>query len=281
MPGANYTGGRRNAAKARSKDTTGRLQRGHFSKQRLGILADALRTRRTDHQSLSSSRPSPDDPNLPSNSPSGSLISPSVYSTCTPAATIYDISLGHAKRDLAQKQRRRHSAQQDFHPHRNDGLPFSPSPQPCLDPSVRNDFPTVTSPVLTGNGEPDPAPSSQTLLPATTSAAIPSCTSSSSPSRPRSRQSPHPEPASHRASFPEKQPTPVTETPLKRRSKVLDLIDISDRKRFLSSSDSSVCRTAHVRLHTILQITTRFAVYHISHIVPYSPTHPIPNLFSP
>lgn len=264
MGGANYTGGRRNAAKARSKDTTTRLQRGHFSKQRLGILTDALRSRRTDHhQSLSHSRLSPDDPNLTSNSPSGSLISPSVYSTCTPAATVYDISLEHAKRDFAQKQRQRQSAQL----HWTDGLPSSP----CLDPSARNDLPAVTSPVLTGNGKPDTtAPSSQTLLSATTPAAIPSCTSSSSsPSRPLSRQSSYPEPEPHPASLSEKQPTPVTDV---RRSKVLDLIDISDRERFcflrtprFVALPVSMYIPSHKSWRTFL-----FIIYHTA---PYRPTH--------
>jgi hypothetical protein len=215
MVGANYTGGRRNAAKARAKDTTGRLQRGHFSKQRLGILTDALRSRRPDHQSLARSRPSAaaDDPNLTPNSWSG-------YSTCAPAATVYDISLGHAKRDLAEKQQRQ-PAQYNSHLRRNGSGPFSPPLQPGLphlDPRVRNDLPAVTpvdSLALTVNGKPD---TMQTLLPAT---AISSCATPSSPSRS--------EPAFHRTSLPEQQSTPITEMP-KRRSKILDLINISDRE---------------------------------------------------
>ncbi|KIP11169.1 hypothetical protein PHLGIDRAFT_157855 [Phlebiopsis gigantea 11061_1 CR5-6] len=42
MAGANYMGGRRNAAKARVRDTDGRLQRSHFSKQRFPVLAKGL-----------------------------------------------------------------------------------------------------------------------------------------------------------------------------------------------------------------------------------------------
>ena len=210
MVGANYTGGRRNAAKARSKDTTGRLQRGHFSKQRLAILTDALRSRRPDHQPLTCSRPAAaaDHPNPTSNPRSGSL-----YSTPTPAATIYDISLGHAQRDLAQKKALR-----------NGGGPFLPT---RLDPCVRNDLPAVTpvdsstSLALTGKGEPDPAAAPQTLLP-------PSCATTPSPPshslpQPNSPQ----ESPFRRRSLLERQPAPVTRLP---RSKILDLIHISDRE---------------------------------------------------
>ena len=202
MVGANYTGGRRNAAKARSKDTTGRLQRGHFSKQRLGILTDALRSTRPDR-----SRPSAgsDDPNLTSNPRPG-------YATCTPPATVYDISLVHAKRDLAQKKLWRG--------------PFSPPlqpGQPYPDPRVRNDSPTLMSP-----------PSPQTLLPETASAAIPSFATPSSPPYSLPQPSPHPEPASPRTPLPRKQPTPTAKTPPKLRSKILDLIDNSDREHILS-----------------------------------------------
>ncbi|KAI0346544.1 hypothetical protein BDW22DRAFT_1425997 [Trametopsis cervina] len=42
MAGANYMGGRRNAAKARIKDENGRLQKCHFGKQRLSILTKGL-----------------------------------------------------------------------------------------------------------------------------------------------------------------------------------------------------------------------------------------------
>ncbi|KAJ7880993.1 hypothetical protein B0H14DRAFT_2705708, partial [Mycena olivaceomarginata] len=38
-PGANYMGGKRNAARARSKDTTGRAQKNHFTRQRRDILS--------------------------------------------------------------------------------------------------------------------------------------------------------------------------------------------------------------------------------------------------
>ncbi|KAF9647160.1 hypothetical protein BDM02DRAFT_2810071 [Thelephora ganbajun] len=237
MVGANYTGGRRNAAKARSKDTAARLQRGHFSKQRLGIITDALRSRRPDHQSLSRALPSAvaDNPNLTSNHPSGSLISPSRYSTCTQVATVYDISFAHAKRHLAQNQPQpRQSTQQDLHLHRNDD-PSPPQPErPRLDPSVRNHSPVVTSAesstslALTGKGEPDPTSSPQTSLLATASTTISSCATSPSPSRSIPQLSYHPEPAFRRAALPDKQPTPVTEVPSKRRPKILDLIDISN-----------------------------------------------------
>ena len=239
MAGANYTGGRRNAAKARSKDTTGRLQRGHFSKQRLGILTDALRSRRPDH--IPPTRPLPsvgaDNPNLTSNPRSGSLISPSGYSTSAPTATVYDISLGHAKRDLAQKQLRLHQpARLDFHPHLNtDGL-FSPPSQPG--PSISSDSPAVTplesSLALTGKGEPNTEFSPRTLLLATTSAAVPSCATIPSQSYTLPQPSPRPEPAFARGSLTEKQATPVTTgQPSKRPSKILDLIDISDREHIL------------------------------------------------
>ena len=253
MVGANYTGGRRNAAKARSKDTTGRLQRGHFSKQRLGILTDALRSR-PDHQSLSRSRPSAVTGN------------PNLNSACTPAATIHDISLGHAKRRLAQEQRRQ-SAQLDLHPHSNDPVSFSPSQQPGkprLDPSVRNDLSPVTSAqsstslALTVKGKPDPAPSLQTLLPATASAAI----FPSSPFLPQPQTSSHPEPAFPRASLPELQS--------KRRSKILDLLDISDRKRF-SSLRIPPFPTLHMLGIPHHKITARLAVYRIAHYLPHTP----------
>ncbi|KAJ7746342.1 hypothetical protein B0H16DRAFT_1557108 [Mycena metata] len=41
-PGANYMGGKRNAARARSKDTTGRAHKNFFSRQRLDILSKGL-----------------------------------------------------------------------------------------------------------------------------------------------------------------------------------------------------------------------------------------------
>ncbi|KAJ7510488.1 hypothetical protein B0H11DRAFT_2415869 [Mycena galericulata] len=41
-PGANYMGGKRNAARTRSKDTTGRVQKTFFSRQRLDILSKNL-----------------------------------------------------------------------------------------------------------------------------------------------------------------------------------------------------------------------------------------------
>ncbi|THH09030.1 hypothetical protein EW145_g2304 [Phellinidium pouzarii] len=42
MTGANYMGGRRNAARARTKDIASRVQKGHFSKQRHQILVQGL-----------------------------------------------------------------------------------------------------------------------------------------------------------------------------------------------------------------------------------------------
>ncbi|KAI0734226.1 hypothetical protein C8Q72DRAFT_456176 [Fomitopsis betulina] len=42
MGGANYMGGKRNFVKARAKDATGKAQRNHFGKQRLGILTKGL-----------------------------------------------------------------------------------------------------------------------------------------------------------------------------------------------------------------------------------------------
>ncbi|KAI0635695.1 hypothetical protein C8Q77DRAFT_1099052 [Trametes polyzona] len=42
MPGANYMGGKRNAARARVKDATGQAQRSHFGKKRFEILRTGL-----------------------------------------------------------------------------------------------------------------------------------------------------------------------------------------------------------------------------------------------
>lgn len=268
MVGANYTGGRRNAAKARSKDTTGRLQRGHFSKQRLGILTNALGSRGPDHNSLSCP-PVADNPNLTARPRSGSLISPSGYPTCMPIATVHDISLGHAKRDLARNHLQpqlRQSIQQDSHLHRNSDIP-SPQPQ-----QHRLGLPTVTSVqsptplALTGKGEPDPAHNLQTLLPATTSVGQPCAT-------PLSR----PEPALHLTS-PEKQPTPFTETPSKRRSRILDLIDASDRKHpFPGSLDlpHCLCKTWHPTKLCIVSHTIH-STYFLdhSHLRLTFPTYP-------
>lgn len=222
MVGANYTGGRRNAAKARSKDTATRLQRGHFSKQRLGILTGALGSRRPDHESLSRP-PVTDNPNLTAHLRSGFLISPSGYSTCTPVATVHDISLGHAKRDLARKHLQpqlSQSTQHNSHFHRNEDLPFLSSSQPGLHrlrPPAATSVQSPSSLALTGKQEPDSTPSLQTLLPAGTSVGQPSATSSP----------PHTEPAP-RPPSPEKQP-PI------RRSKILDLVDASDREHTFSS----------------------------------------------
>ncbi|KAJ7056691.1 hypothetical protein C8F01DRAFT_1154601 [Mycena amicta] len=41
-PGTNYMGGRRNAARAKSRDTVGRAQKHHFSRQRLDIISNGL-----------------------------------------------------------------------------------------------------------------------------------------------------------------------------------------------------------------------------------------------
>ncbi|KAJ7650795.1 hypothetical protein FB45DRAFT_888812, partial [Roridomyces roridus] len=46
-PGANYMGGKRNAARARSKDTTRRTHKAHFGRQRLDILTNGLLGRNT------------------------------------------------------------------------------------------------------------------------------------------------------------------------------------------------------------------------------------------
>ncbi|KAG6916172.1 hypothetical protein DXG01_008145 [Tephrocybe rancida] len=42
MPGANYMGGKRNAAKARAKDSTGRIQKGYFGRKRLNMLSNGI-----------------------------------------------------------------------------------------------------------------------------------------------------------------------------------------------------------------------------------------------
>ncbi|KAI0806304.1 hypothetical protein BC629DRAFT_1158796 [Irpex lacteus] len=57
MAGANYMGGRRNAVKARVRDTDGKLQKSHFGKQRLNILAKGLG--KTLNIASTSSRPGP------------------------------------------------------------------------------------------------------------------------------------------------------------------------------------------------------------------------------
>ncbi|KAF8071646.1 hypothetical protein FPV67DRAFT_1778839 [Lyophyllum atratum] len=48
MSGANYMGGKRNAAKARSKDSTGRIQKGFFGRRRLDMLSKGLASRTHD-----------------------------------------------------------------------------------------------------------------------------------------------------------------------------------------------------------------------------------------
>lgn len=60
----------RNAARARSKDTTGRVQRSHFSRQRLDILSKGL---------------------------GGLIPSGETSSGCGPRVTASDIALSHAK----------------------------------------------------------------------------------------------------------------------------------------------------------------------------------------
>ena len=296
MVGANYTGGRRNAAKARSKDTTGRLQRGHFSKQRLGILTNALRSRRPDQLPLTHCRPSvgAGNPNLTSNPRSASLISPSGYPTSAPTATVYDISLGHAKRDLAQKQLRLHQpARVDFHPHPNTDGPFLPPLQPG--PSTPSDSPAVTpsessNPLaLTGKGEPNPAFSPQTLLLATTSAAGPSCATIPSQSHTLPQPSLRPEPAFGRGSLTEKQATPVTTgQPSKRRSKILDLIDISDREHILflrlpRNPALSVSVRHHPTCFVVRCLSHPYIIHPINHTIsvhtriPHSQSIPFPD----
>ncbi|KAI5122750.1 hypothetical protein M0805_009833 [Coniferiporia weirii] len=59
MAGANYMGGRRNAARARTKDVAGRVQKGHFSKQRHQILAQGLHSGPRDETRDQSTRPGP------------------------------------------------------------------------------------------------------------------------------------------------------------------------------------------------------------------------------
>ncbi|CCM04997.1 uncharacterized protein FIBRA_07195 [Fibroporia radiculosa] len=54
MAGANYMGGKRNAARARVKDTAGRAQKSYFGKQRLGMLAKCLN--KSHSQTLSGTR---------------------------------------------------------------------------------------------------------------------------------------------------------------------------------------------------------------------------------
>ena len=196
MVGANYTGGRRNAAKVRSKDTTASLQRGHFSKQRLGILIDALRSRGPDH------RPPTDNHNLTTNPrESGSFVPPSGYSTCAPLATIYDISLGHARRDLARKQLK---PRQSTYLNRNNepSTPQPERPHPVFPPTASVE-PSITAPA--GKSETDSASSLHPLLPPVVS-------------KP-STSEPVPENKSTR-----------NEVPSKPRSRILDLIDASDRE---------------------------------------------------
>nr|GAT52447.1 predicted protein [Mycena chlorophos] len=70
-PGANYMGGRRNAARTRSKDTVGRAQKNHFHRQRLDVLSNGLSRAQTGR-------------------------APSVTSGYGPKATAEDIGLSHA-----------------------------------------------------------------------------------------------------------------------------------------------------------------------------------------
>ncbi|PPR05975.1 hypothetical protein CVT24_004639 [Panaeolus cyanescens] len=44
MPGANYMGGKRYAARARAKDAVGKLQKGYFGRQKLNVLSQNLST---------------------------------------------------------------------------------------------------------------------------------------------------------------------------------------------------------------------------------------------
>ncbi|KAJ7690143.1 hypothetical protein B0H17DRAFT_1201930 [Mycena rosella] len=75
-PGANYMGGKRNAARARSKDATGRVHKNFFGRQRLDILSKGLSGR----------------------APSGGS-----SSGCGPRVSASDIGLSHA-RHLAPDQ---------------------------------------------------------------------------------------------------------------------------------------------------------------------------------
>ncbi|KAJ7163921.1 hypothetical protein C8R43DRAFT_1168728 [Mycena crocata] len=56
-PGANYMGGKRSAAKARSKDTTGRVHKNFFGRQRLDILSKSLSGRATSAECASGHGP--------------------------------------------------------------------------------------------------------------------------------------------------------------------------------------------------------------------------------
>ncbi|KAH7928069.1 hypothetical protein BV22DRAFT_1031063 [Leucogyrophana mollusca] len=57
MGGANYMGGKRNAAKARTRDKMGRLQRNHFGKQRLASVFAKKTDRDLGQQSFESILP--------------------------------------------------------------------------------------------------------------------------------------------------------------------------------------------------------------------------------
>ncbi|KAJ3524063.1 hypothetical protein NM688_g8628 [Phlebia brevispora] len=54
MAGANYMGGRVNAAKARVRDADGRMQRNHFGKQKLAVLSRGLHHRGNDGKNIQS-----------------------------------------------------------------------------------------------------------------------------------------------------------------------------------------------------------------------------------
>lgn len=63
MTGANYTGGKRNMAIARSRDAA-RLHKSHFSRQRLGILTTGLGPRTNDDLQSTSRSSGPRDISL-------------------------------------------------------------------------------------------------------------------------------------------------------------------------------------------------------------------------
>ncbi|KAG1804735.1 uncharacterized protein HD556DRAFT_474580 [Suillus plorans] len=53
MTGANYMGGKRNAARARTKDSTGRVQKRHFGQQRLAAALSNTKEGRAKPEKMS------------------------------------------------------------------------------------------------------------------------------------------------------------------------------------------------------------------------------------
>ncbi|KAI0091369.1 hypothetical protein BDY19DRAFT_991928 [Irpex rosettiformis] len=89
MAGANYMGGRRNAMKARARDTDGKLQKNHFGKQRLSVLTKGL------GKALNSAS---NKPSLLSNGPthsSNQLSEISLAHAWRPSLSSYNNSDGH------------------------------------------------------------------------------------------------------------------------------------------------------------------------------------------